>query len=89
MEMRAGGSGPSAVAQNSINAHMQGWAGYYTGCVQHCNRRWIELRAYLRASRDWTYPVERCMFRAVQLPTHAFVHFNPVRCTQYIVCSAT
>jgi len=65
------------------HAHMQGWASYYTGRVQLCNRGWIELRAYLRASRDWTYPVERCMFRAVQLPTHAFVHFSPVRCTEY------
>src|SRR4030095_16048561 len=71
------------------HAHMQGWASYYMCCVQPCNRGWIELRGYLRVSRDWTYPVERCMFPAVQIPTHAFIHFAPVRCTQYIVRRAT
>ena len=84
------------------HAHMQGWASHYTGCVQYWNGDRIERRTYLRASppagrrdgftvvnRDWTYPVERCMFPAVQIPTHALIHFDPVRCTQYIVGRAT
>ena len=65
------------------------WAGNYTSFVNKCGIITTKSRARLRVSRDWTQPVERCMFPAVQIPIHAFVHFYPLRCTEYIVCGAT
>src|SRR6266481_2059554 len=70
-------------------AHKQGWARKYTTFVKECSTSATGLRARLRVSWHWTYPVERCILSAVQIPTDAFIHFYPVRCTQYIVCDDT
>src|SRR5439155_13587062 len=69
--------------------HKHSWAGNYTRFVKKCSTATIELRAHLSVSRNWTCPVERCMFSAVQIQTDALSHFVPVRCIQYIVRSAT
>src|SRR6266566_9364797 len=70
-------------------AHKQGRDPTYTSFVKQSRTASTEPRWRFCVSRDWTCPVERCMFSAVQIPTHAFIHLVPVRCTQYIVCGAT
>src|SRR6266516_1841521 len=70
-------------------ANKQGRDPTYTSFVKQSRTASTEPRGRFCVSRDWTCPVERCMFSAVQIPTHAFIHLVPVRCTQYIVCVPT